>query len=165
MLLAIPSLLSIVNMATSGKSPEDSATASGSNAFPGRPINPYEPATYGSTPPSRRHEFTRRLFNLNDEAERPFFTRKRSVSRRRKSRVEENLAIPQLQHGEENKATNGETSGTLLGAMSRSVKGEEKLGTFSGVFVPTTLNVLSILMFLRFGFILGQSGVLGMMGK
>ena len=41
----------------------------------------------------------------------------------------------------------------------------EKLGTLSGVFVPTTLNVLSILMFLRFGFILGQSGVLGMMGK
>lgn len=40
-----------------------------------------------------------------------------------------------------------------------------KLGTFSGVFVPTTLNVLSILMFLRFGFVLGQSGVLGMMGK
>ncbi|EED15233.1 cation chloride cotransporter, putative [Talaromyces stipitatus ATCC 10500] len=39
-----------------------------------------------------------------------------------------------------------------------------KLGTFSGVFVPTTLNVLSILMFLRFGFVLGQSGVLGMMG-
>lgn len=39
-----------------------------------------------------------------------------------------------------------------------------KLGTFNGVFVPTTLNVLSILMFLRFGFILGQSDVLGMMG-
>lgn len=43
--------------------------------------------------------------------------------------------------------------------------GPEKLGTVSGVFVPTTLNVLSILMFLRFGFILGQSGFLGMMGK
>jgi potassium/chloride transporter 9 len=39
-----------------------------------------------------------------------------------------------------------------------------KLGTFAGVFVPTSLNVLSILMFLRFGFILGQSGVVGMMG-
>lgn len=41
-------------------------------------------------------------------------------------------------------------------------EGDDKLGTFSGVFVPTTLNVLSILMFLRFGFILGQGGVLGM---
>ncbi|EFE42417.1 hypothetical protein TRV_02857 [Trichophyton verrucosum HKI 0517] len=41
--------------------------------------------------------------------------------------------------------------------------GAQKLGSFSGVFVPTTLNVLSILMFLRFGFLLGQSGVLGMM--
>ncbi|VBB88909.1 Vacuolar membrane cation-chloride cotransporter (CCC), putative [Yarrowia lipolytica] len=40
--------------------------------------------------------------------------------------------------------------------------GDEKLGTFSGVFMPTTLNVLSILMFLRFGFILGQVGILGM---
>ncbi|KAK9331982.1 amino acid permease-domain-containing protein [Lipomyces starkeyi] len=39
-----------------------------------------------------------------------------------------------------------------------------KMGTFSGVFVPTTLNVLSILMFLRFGFILGQVGVIGMIG-
>jgi potassium/chloride transporter 9 len=40
----------------------------------------------------------------------------------------------------------------------------KKLGTLSGVFVPTTLNVLSILMFLRFGFILGQAGVLGILG-
>ena len=40
-----------------------------------------------------------------------------------------------------------------------------KLGTFAGVFVPTTLNVLSILMFLRFGLILGQSGLLGMLGS
>ncbi|KAI5294833.1 hypothetical protein KEM52_003060 [Ascosphaera acerosa] len=39
-----------------------------------------------------------------------------------------------------------------------------KLGTFSGVFVPTTLNVLSILMFLRFGFILAHGGFIGMMG-
>ena len=50
------------------------------------------------------------------------------------------------------------------GALPRPVGGHSKLGTFSGVFVPTSLNVLSILMFLRFGFILGQSGFLGMMG-
>lgn len=50
------------------------------------------------------------------------------------------------------------------GAFPRPVGGSFKLGTFAGVFVPTTLNVLSILMFLRFGFILGQSGVLGMLG-
>lgn len=50
------------------------------------------------------------------------------------------------------------------GLDPRPVGGSAKLSTFAGVFVPTTLNVLSILMFLRFGFILGQSGVVGMMG-
>ncbi|EEP79900.1 conserved hypothetical protein [Uncinocarpus reesii 1704] len=48
--------------------------------------------------------------------------------------------------------------------LSAAAELSKKLGTFSGVFVPTTLNVLSILMFLRFGFILGQTGVLGMLG-
>lgn len=38
----------------------------------------------------------------------------------------------------------------------------KKLATFDGVFLPTTLNVLSILMFLRFGFILGQMGISGL---
>ena len=39
-----------------------------------------------------------------------------------------------------------------------------KLGVVSGVYIPVCLNILSILMFLRFGFILGQTGVLGMLG-
>lgn len=50
------------------------------------------------------------------------------------------------------------------GAVPRPVGGTDKLGTFAGVFVPVTLNVLSILLFLRFGFILGQAGLVGMMG-
>lgn len=48
------------------------------------------------------------------------------------------------------------------GALDKDDTAQNKLGTFEGVFIPTTLNVLSILMFLRFGFILGQTGILGM---
>lgn len=48
-------------------------------------------------------------------------------------------------------------------SVLRPVGGTDKLDTISGVFVPTTLNVFSILMFIRFGFILGQSGLLGML--
>lgn len=40
----------------------------------------------------------------------------------------------------------------------------DKLGTYDGVFVPTALNVLSILMFLRFGFLLGQLGIILALG-
>ncbi|OCT46480.1 cation chloride cotransporter [Cladophialophora carrionii] len=57
-----------------------------------------------------------------------------------------------------------ETSAVNKGSASGPpAGGTEKLGTISGVFVPTSLNVLSILMFIRFGFILGQSGVVGML--
>lgn len=50
-----------------------------------------------------------------------------------------------------------------LGKAKASTSSTVKLDTFSGVFVPTSLNVLSILMFIRFGFILGQTGLLGML--
>lgn len=43
----------------------------------------------------------------------------------------------------------------------RAERPNTKLGTFEGLFLPTALNVLSILMFLRFGFILGQMGIMG----
>ncbi|KAF9927882.1 hypothetical protein FBU30_002804 [Linnemannia zychae] len=38
-----------------------------------------------------------------------------------------------------------------------------KLGTFSGVFVPCVLSIWGIILFLRFGFIIGQAGVIGTM--
>ncbi|KAL2760815.1 hypothetical protein ACRALDRAFT_1078620 [Sodiomyces alcalophilus JCM 7366] len=39
-----------------------------------------------------------------------------------------------------------------------------KLGVVSGVYIPVCLNIFSILMFLRFGLILGQVGLLGIIG-
>lgn len=40
-----------------------------------------------------------------------------------------------------------------------------KLGTLSGVYIPVFLNIMSILMFLRFGLILGQVGFMGIFGE
>jgi len=51
---------------------------------------------------------------------------------------------------------NGESSDGL----KQKVK-SNKLGTMAGVTMPTILNVLSILMFVRFGFVLGQMGFMG----
>ncbi len=42
---------------------------------------------------------------------------------------------------------------------------KHKLGVVSGVYIPVCLNILSILMFLRFGLILGQIGLLGILGQ
>ncbi|KYK61624.1 cation chloride cotransporter [Drechmeria coniospora] len=39
-----------------------------------------------------------------------------------------------------------------------------KLGLMSGVYIPVFLNITSILMFLRFGLVLGQVGFVGIMG-
>ncbi|TGO90814.1 hypothetical protein BPOR_0050g00190 [Botrytis porri] len=78
------------------------------------------------------------------------------------STMGENSLTVQM-HNEVERKKNG-TAIPRSGLGPRPIGGQEKLGMFSGVYVPTCLNVLSILMFLRFGFILGQSGLVGMIG-
>jgi len=101
-----------------------------------------------STPPNRRNDQSRPEI-LHLPTGQDMATTSSSAPNRA------NVSITNLEPREKQKP----------GALPRPVGGNAKLGTFTGVFVPTSLNVLSILMFLRFGFILGQAGVLGMMGK
>lgn len=58
---------------------------------------------------------------------------------------------------------NKETNGVVAGSESRKTGG--KLSTVSGVYIPVFLNILSILLFLRFGVILGHLGFVGMIGE
>lgn len=129
--------------------------------------NPYEPATNDSTPPPREHDLTRRLLHLQPHNERSYTASKprRSISgRRRKSSTSrqsgavgtDSLAA-QVVDTSGDKKMNVDSSATKPGLVPRPVGGDEKLGMFSGVYVPTCLNVLSVLMFLRFSFILGRS--------
>ena len=114
--------------------------------------NPYEPSTNNSTPPPREHNFTKRLLHRDDhnvESERNS-TRRRSISGRR------------VHDGGESKTKVDGDSSHKPGLGPRPVGGDKKLGMFSGVYVPTCLNVLSILMFLRFGFILGLYSSIGL---
>jgi solute carrier family 12 (potassium/chloride transporters), member 9 len=44
-------------------------------------------------------------------------------------------------------------------------KTRPKLGTVTGVYIPICLNIMSILMFLRFGHIVGRIGLVGIIGR
>lgn len=129
---------------------------------------PFQPLTEQSTPPPRQYAFARRLLGdvLDGTTDGPNKPRRSSSQRLLRDVERQPLQEPQLVPTDAN--SNGaakESKADLIrpGAPPRPVGGTEKLDTFSGVFVPTTLNVLSILMFIRFGFILGQGGVVGML--
>ncbi|PHH63419.1 hypothetical protein CDD81_6020 [Ophiocordyceps australis] len=49
-------------------------------------------------------------------------------------------------------------------AAGADAKRHGKLGLVSGVFIPVCLNIVSIIMFLRFGIIIGQVGFFGILG-
>ncbi|MFT5403684.1 MAG: amino acid transporter [Verrucomicrobiales bacterium] len=42
--------------------------------------------------------------------------------------------------------------------QDKTIAGPRKFGTFGGVFTPSTLTILGVIMFLRFGQVVGQSG-------
>lgn len=126
-----------------------------------KPYNPYEPATNATTPPPKDHSRTRKLLHLPspDGANGSSNMRRRSTSGRRKTTphtIGDDSLTVQMHNAAESKRANGDSSTPKPGLGPRPIGGDEKLGMFSGVYVPTCLNVLSILMFLRFGFILGS---------
>ncbi|KAH9901944.1 amino acid permease-domain-containing protein [Xylariomycetidae sp. FL2044] len=58
-----------------------------------------------------------------------------------------------------------ESRGDKPAELNAAASGKRgKLGFVSGVFIPSVLNIASILMFLRFGSILGRIGLFGMLG-
>lgn len=130
----------------------------------GTSTKPFEPITSSTRPSPRHHQTTKNMLGYFDGINDRPSPRRRSSSGWRKSGQGQLADISLTGQMLKNAGIKeGNTPGPKVGSMPRPVGGSGKLGTFSGVFVPTTLNVLSILMFLRFGFILGQSGVIGMM--
>ena len=115
--------------------------------------------------PQRRHySLTRKVLGpLGGRSVLKWRKQSRSTSRSAHSLLETTMSTAHLE-SETDVSKLGLGLSLSLPGVSDRVKEPSKLGTFSGVFVPTSLNVLSILMFLRFGMILGQSGVVGMMG-
>ena len=132
-----------------------------SNIFKGQ----YEPQPMISNSEPRRPSLARKLLESFDSGSGQSSGRRGSSGRKRHSHApfDSSSHTAQASRKTQNKDKIGNRIGARARTVPRPVGGQAKLGTFSGVFVPTTLNVLSILMFLRFGFILGQSGVLGMM--
>ncbi|KAI1799384.1 amino acid permease-domain-containing protein [Daldinia bambusicola] len=57
-----------------------------------------------------------------------------------------------------------ESRGDNRGSGSVPSNKKVKLGVIAGVFVPVVSNIISILMFLRFGSIMGRIGLVGMLG-
>jgi len=45
--------------------------------------------------------------------------------------------------------------------MSTKVTGSRSFGAFRGVFVPTFLSIIGVILFLRLGFIVGSAGIIG----
>lgn len=128
------------------------------------PENPYEPQADTPQPIASKNDLTKKLSETSQRTSIPSSQRQKSSNGQHAYR-HSLLVDKSLTAQVHNISSSGYDEAPSREVRPSSISiGAEKLGTFSGVFVPTTLNVLSVLMFLRFGFILGQSGVVGMMG-
>ena len=120
--------------------------------------NPYEPVTSASRPSPREFPRMSAFFDrMSQWFAHPGTQTQRDIQTLSTQTTDTNDAFLEV-------SSDQKKSRRVHDLRAGMAAPSNKLGTFSGVFVPTTLNVLSILMFLRFGFVLGQSGVLGMMG-
>jgi solute carrier family 12 (potassium/chloride transporters), member 9 len=148
-----------------GKQPPEPAKAD-STVKPTR-VSSQPPAEQSSPPQANR--LSRRLLGnfLDGTTDAPTTHRQPSQRRKRSDDETQPLLEPRVTANGPGDTPNGKELKVLpakSGAPPRPVGGTDKLNTLSGVFVPTSLNVLSILMFIRFGFILGQGGLIGMLG-
>lgn len=151
--------------------PSTEENHTGPEQHSGQSENPYEPVTNNSEAPPRPHTLTRRVFGWLGGSDdniklrpRSSIGRRRSTSRSHPRLLGDSSVTAQMHKHTNDKDQVDKPNLPKVGSMPRPIGGTDKMGTFTGVFVPTSLNVLSILMFIRFGFILGQSGVVGMMG-
>lgn len=129
--------------------------------------NPYEPQADISLPIASKQKLTKELSETSQRDSIASPQRQKSSDGQRThghGLLRDNYLTAQMHNISSSGDDEAPSRELKPSSIPKLAGGAEKLGTFSGVFVPTTLNVLSVLMFLRFGFILGQSGVIGMMG-
>ncbi|OZJ05653.1 hypothetical protein BZG36_01518 [Bifiguratus adelaidae] len=133
-----------------------------------------------------RHSRTRRSVSeerhrqpagsVNRTNERRSQRRHRSTAALRRHRppletIYSGAEIPQIHTFARQSVSSKQPLTSLTSAVSREsletvpnmphVLPRQKLSTFDGVFVPTVLTIWGIILFLRFGFIIGQAGVIG----
>ena len=112
------------------KPPKQHLEASGSS---------FRPQSSASRPTPRRQSSPRKALGITDCSHPPLVAR-RSSSRRRKNGhrlVGDPSLTAQMHATADAKDKDDQSTGPRIGAMPRPIGGQAKLGTFSGVFVPT----------------------------
>lgn len=99
----------------------------------------YKPQSSTSRPIPRRQSSPRKALGVDDRSRPPLVARRSSSSRRKNGHllVRNSSLTAQMHATADAKDKEDQSAGPRIGAMPRPVGGQAKLGTFSGVFVPT----------------------------